>query len=151
MIFSWGLFSWSSFFALSSTFSSAGLPRDALTFWPPSNAVLNKAASIKIRYINILKYKEGHTTHYRSWQNGWPEFPMWVVVQNNRRLPSKPNSCQSRYSVVIAYQKKLYGNLVNLDSKGEKMSMRVLTDMIGANFQSLVASHYKPHFLGLPV
>ena len=29
--------------------------------------------------------------------------------------------------------------------------MRVLTDMIGANFQSLVASHYKPHFLSLLV
>ena len=31
------------------------------------------------------------------------------------------------------------------------MVMRVLTDMIGAYFQSLVASHYKPHFLSLSV
>ena len=38
-----------------------------------------------------------------------------------------------------------------LDWTARRMAMRVLTDMISAHFQSLVASHYKPHFLSLSV
>ena len=50
-----GLFSSSFSFSSSSTFASAGFPRAALAFWPSSNAVLNKAASIKIKYTETPK------------------------------------------------------------------------------------------------